>query len=64
MVGIGPVVVARKWPIVRRLLCSRISSPRHFQQDLAATELMRHRVLDVLEGVHAHHWDREGAVGY
>ena len=43
--------------------CAR-SSPRHFQQDLAATELMRHRVLDMLEGVHARHRDHEGAVGY
>jgi hypothetical protein len=40
------------------------SLPRHFQQDLAATELMRHPVLDVLEGVHARHRDYEGAVGY
>jgi hypothetical protein len=40
------------------------SSPRHFQQDLAATEEMLHRVLDMLEGVHAPHGDNEGAVGY
>ena len=55
--------VSRKWRIFSRPLCSR-SSPRHFQQDLAATELMRHRVLDMLEGVHARHRDSEGAVGY
>ena len=36
---------------------------RHFQQDLAATEEMLHRVLDLLEGVHARHGDNKGAVG-
>ena len=55
--------VSRKWRIFSRPLCSR-SSPRHFQQDLAAAELMRHRVLDILEGVHARYRDHEGAVGY
>ena len=40
------------------------SSPRHFQQDLAATEEMLHRVLDMLEGVHARHGDNKGAVGH
>jgi hypothetical protein len=55
--------VSRKWRIFSRPLCSG-SSPRHFQQDLAATELMRHRVLDVLEGVHARYRNHEGAVGY
>jgi hypothetical protein len=40
------------------------SSPRHFQQDLAATEEMLHRVLDVLQGVHARRGDNEGAVGH
>ena len=55
--------VSRKWRIFSRPLCVR-SSPRHFQQDLAATEEMLHRVLDVLQGVHARHRDHEGAVGY
>jgi hypothetical protein len=39
-------------------------SPRHVQQDLAATEEVLHRVLDVVEGVHARHGDDEVAVGY
>jgi hypothetical protein len=38
--------------------------PRHFQQDFAAAEEMLHRILDVLDGVHARHGDNEGAVGY
>jgi hypothetical protein len=42
----------RKWRIFSRPLCAR-SSPRHFQEDLAATEEMLHRVLDMLEEVHA-----------
>ena len=41
----------------RNVLCLGVL--RHFQQDLAATEEMLHRVLDVLEGVHARHGDNE-----
>jgi hypothetical protein len=46
-----------------RQMCA-ISSPRDFEQDLAATKLMRHRVLYPVQGVHARHRDREGAGGY
>src|SRR5258705_3163540 len=55
--------VSRKWLMFSRPLCAR-SSPRHFQQDLAATEEMLHRVLDMFEGVHARHGDNKGTVGH
>src|SRR5690242_8417231 len=43
---------------------SDVQSSRYAQQDLAAAQEMLHRILDVLEGVHACHGDSEGAVGY
>jgi hypothetical protein len=54
--------VSRTWLMFSRPLCA-CSSPRHFQQDLAATEEMLHRVLDMFEGVHGRHGDNEGDVG-
>src|SRR6185369_2436541 len=44
-------------------LCAR-SSSRDFQQDLAATQEMLHRVLDMLERVHGCDRDNKSAVGH